>query len=1003
MSTRSHTTEPSGFGAAAGAQPKLVLFNVTSRRDLAQRAAAAAPGVHLVPRRSWTDDPGEPRRPLLGRREPALGMWLWSGAEDEFIAQARAVLLRFVHPLIARDLPYCLGFPFGPGLLAPRRLGFADVALLDLEDIGRLLGLSPAGSSPAALPPPGLTSAAARRRSVPAVSSPPGAAPAPPGPDGVRLDAAQRAAVEHARGPARVLAPAGSGKTKTLVSRVAELVERGVDPARILLLAFNRKAAEQLEERLAAMGIATTRRLGSPAPDDGERPGPGARGSRASGRRAAGRRASGRRPAGRRQDGGASGAPAGGRPAPPGARPVPDRPPGVHCATFNAFGYRYQREVLEARFTLDLDGSALRALMKRAMAAAGISLAELRPARGSDPVGAFLGGLTRVRAALEPPEAVEIRIESIGDTPLIEVPFAPAHEQFTRLQATAGCQSFDDQIYLAVADMLADPAHRAFIEARFDHVLVDEFQDLNGAQLALVDVLSRPGRDLFVVGDDDQLIYGWRHADPRGILEFHERMPPRPWSATYTLCTNYRCSRAVVESGARLVANNVVREAKDIRPRAGAHEGAVRFSGAPSWPERATAVCDFLRGEKSRLACEWRDLAVLCRYRSQQIVVALALDAHNVPRSPLLGYRLFTHPAAALLRAYIDLVLAPDAVPAAAVALLLNRPNRYLGNAFVEAAGAASRPWAHVRERAAGEPAAGPRPLSTLVGQVERLGEELRAVATGAPGATTPRDLAVTTPRDPADAACLNAEQLVWAIVDEFGLEDFWEAESRPAAAAAAPPSAAAAPSPQGAAAAPSPQGAPASAPPGSERDAAGPLQVLDTIALLAETYPDPAEYLAAWDRLRADEEAHEGMTDDTLAREEAEEDRVVIGTIHAAKGREYHAVVVPDYDCDVSRWEKAEIEEERRVVYVGVTRARDTALFTVDTSQPYVHPFLRELVEAPGPEEHAALSARIEDDDAAAEADRRRAAERLAEIEVLFPELVPEPVPGPDTPATAG
>src|SRR5665648_741716 len=89
-----------------------------------------------------------------------------------------------------------------------------------------------------------------------------------------RLDAAQRAAVEHGRGPARVLAPAGSGKTKTLVSRVAALVARGVDPGGILLLAFNRKAAEQLAARLAAQGIATTRRIRgcllytSPSPRD---------------------------------------------------------------------------------------------------------------------------------------------------------------------------------------------------------------------------------------------------------------------------------------------------------------------------------------------------------------------------------------------------------------------------------------------------------------------------------------------------------------------------------------------------------------------------------------------------------------------------------------------------------------------------------------------------------------------------------------------------------------
>jgi ATP-dependent exoDNAse (exonuclease V) beta subunit len=118
----------------------------------------------------------------------------------------------------------------------------------------------------------------------------------------------------------------------------------------------------------------------------------------------------------------------------------------------------------------------------------------------------------------------------------------------------------------------------------------------------------------------------------------------------------------------------------------------------------------------------------------------------------------------------------------------------------------------------------------------------------------------------------------------------------------------------------------------------------------------------------------------------------VVIGTIHAAKGREYHSVVIPDYDCDVSRWGPAEVEEERRVVYVGVTRARDAVLFTVDTSTGFVHPFLRELVEPPDPAEHESLSARLDEEPDAAL--RACIAGRLAEIEVLYPELVPEPPP---------
>jgi DNA helicase-2/ATP-dependent DNA helicase PcrA len=923
MDPATHSDRAPTGGPAA---PRLVFFDVQSRRDLAQRAAAAAPGVRFASRRDWTDDPGEPRRGLRGG-DPAIGLWHWRGTLQEFEAQATEVLLRLVHPLIARGLPFCMGFPFSPEAFEPRRLAVGEAARLDLEDIGRLLRAE-AGADPHATP-----DRATRAHRRPAVSRPGG------GPDAVRLDDAQRAAVEHAHGPARLLAPAGSGKTKTLISRVVELVDRGVDPAAILMLAFNRKAAEQLEERLAALGIPSTRRLGAPTGGDRSPSGLPARRRRAAASTAADHRPSA-------------------HPSPPAGRP-----PGVHCATFNAFGYRYQREVLRARIQLDHDGRSLRPLMARAMETAGISLRELKPRRGSDPVGAFLQGLTRVRAALEPPDDVQVRIESLGETPLLDVPFGPTHTQFARAQAATGVQSFDDQIYFAVADMLADPSHRAFVQSRFDHVLVDEFQDLNGAQLALVDVLSRPHRRLFVVGDDDQLIYGWRQADPRGILEFHRRMPPKPWSATYTLCTNYRCSRAVVETGARLVANNVVREAKDIRPRAGAQDGEVRFIGAPSWPGRAAEISGFLRAEKERLGCRWRDLAVLCRYRTQHLLVALALDAAEIPRSPELGCTLFTHPAARLLRSYLHLVSEPDELSGPVLARLLNRPNRYVTGKVAESVMSAARPWSRVRTLAAEESAPGPRPLSTLVAQAEGVAAGLATPGVSAePGALR------------AAGACSSppcAEGLVWAVVETFGLDVLWAAEADAAAAGD-----------------------------GNGPDGAGPLEVLDSLLLLAEAYPDPGAYRRTWNRLLADEETAAATTDDATAGEESEQDRVVIGTIHAAKGREYDSIVIPDYDCDVSRWSAAEVEEERRVVYVGVTRARDAALFTVDTSTGFVHPFLRELVDAPDPGEHETLRAWLAEESGAPVRERIRA--RLAEIEVLFPEFVPEEQEPPAAAAAA-
>ncbi len=901
--------------SAVPAAPRLVFFGVSRRRDLVELARAAAPAQRFVWRHGWTEDPGEPRVGLLGRRHrDAVGMWFWESDEREFAAQATAVLLRFVHPLVASGQPFCLGVPFERTLLAPRALRVRDAARLDLEDIGTLLGVGEA-----ATPPP-----APRWIGAGSLSS--GGADAPlrcPDPPDDTLDAAQRRAVEHVRGPARVLAPAGSGKTKTLVSRVAELVRRGADPGGILLLAFNRKAAEQLEERLAALGIPTTRRLDPPQERDGRR--------------------------------------------------RPGRPPevaGVHCATFNALGYRYQRQVLGARIRVDLDGPTQRRAMRSAMDEAGVFGDGLRPARGSDPVGAFLAALALVRAALCDPATVTVRVEAAQGTSPVTVPFAATHSCYLQAQRVAGRQSFDDQIWFAVADMLAEPARRQYLQDRFTHILVDEFQDLNGAQLALVDILSRPGRSLFVVGDDDQLIYGWRHADPRGILEFPARMPPAPHSATYVLQTNYRCSRAVVEAGARLVAHNAVREAKDIRPRPGAQEGALRFAGAPDWPRRAAAVCSFLTAEKARLDCAWQELAVLCRYRSQQLLVALALDDAGIPRTPTLGCVLFSHPAAGLLRDYVRLVQAPEEAEGAALAALLNRPNRFIRGAVAEAVAAARRPWAAVLSAAAREPQGGPRPLSGLVRQVEWLGGALL---------------------DAGAARPLTAAELLWAVVDEFGLEGYWQAASsgpdRDAAASGPGGDAGGPPGDDGCDPSYTPAGNTASAA-GTERDCAGPLQVLEALLLLAETYPDPAAFFAAWDRLEIDERAHEGAAEETLSQEESGDDRVVVGTIHAAKGREYHSVVIPDYDCDLSRWTPAEIEEERRVVYVGVTRARDEALFTVDSSRPYVHPFLRELVEMPDVGEHETLSVWLaQEEDAGL---RTRIAGRLSEIEVLYRELVP-------------
>ena len=447
---------PSGRGATG---PRLLFFDVP--RPPRPRAASGGGRAGRPLRRAALVDRG-PRRaaPLPARRRPA-GRPL---ALERHRRRARGA---------GRRRPAGLRPPAGrpraavlPRLLVRRR--GARAAQPRRRRGGRA---GPRGHRPPAGrgdPRPGRSRRPRRRppplRRRPLARRPSPAAPRPAsrgrsGPDAARLDDAQRAAVEHARGPARVLAPAGSGKTKTLVSRVVELVDRGADPSGILMLAFNRKAAEQLEERLAALGIATTRRLGSP-PDD-------------------------RAPAG----GGTPSASLGIRAAPPTrVRPASTAPPSTPSATgtsARSCGRASRSTTTAARCARSWPGP-WRPPASRSR--------ELKPRRGSDPVGAFMNGLTRVRAALEPVDGVEVQVECVTETPIVTIPFAATHAQYARAQAATGLQSFDDQIYFAVADMLADPAHRAFIQGRFDHVLVDEFQDLNGAQLALVDLLSRPHR-----------------------------------------------------------------------------------------------------------------------------------------------------------------------------------------------------------------------------------------------------------------------------------------------------------------------------------------------------------------------------------------------------------------------------------------------------------------------------------------------------------------------------
>ena len=344
------------------------------------------------------------------------------------------------------------------------------------------------------------------------------------------LDAEQRAAACLPDGPAQIIAPAGSGKTTTMVARLAVLLSRGVPAERICVVTFNRDAAHDLAARVE-------RRLASSVPTA----------------------------------------------------------TAIEIRTLHALA----RQVL-----LDAgEGSNLVA----------DRLPLLRAAR-------------RRHAVADPatlvPEATQLdtwlsawKVER-REPPAAARPLLDAYAGLLRMR---GALDFDDLVVRAAELLETDPRLRLRWQSRFSHVCVDEFQDVDAAQLRMVRLLAAPEDNLFVVGDDDQTIYAWRLADVRRILRFGSDYPA---ASRVMLATNYRCPAAVIEASARMVAVNTERFAKPIRAPAGAPRSDSAIS---AWSTRDDGWPDGMARFAAAEDRAGRSLCFLSRTRGELTPILLAL------------------------------------------------------------------------------------------------------------------------------------------------------------------------------------------------------------------------------------------------------------------------------------------------------------------------------------------------------------------------------------------
>jgi DNA helicase-2/ATP-dependent DNA helicase PcrA len=384
------------------------------------------------------------------------------------------------------------------------------------------------------------------------------------------LNAEQRAAVEHDIGaatvrPLLVVAGAGSGKTNTLAHRVARLIQSGADPQRILLLTFSRRAAGEMTQR--ASGV-LHRLLGK-----------GGKGS-------------------------------------PVALPW--------AGTFHAIGARLLREYagrigLDESFTIHDRGDSedLMGLVRHEI---GLSSTEKRfPLKGT-----CLSIYSRVVNSREPLETV------------LQSTFPWCSEWEGQLKKLFGAYvdakqeqnvlDYDD-LLLFWAEMAADPELGPELGALFDHVLVDEYQDTNRLQAAIITGMKPGGEGVMVVGDDAQSIYGFRGATVRNILDFPKGFT-QP-AEIITLERNYRSTQPILDASNAVIEGSRERHAKtlwtdkvsNLKPQ---------LVLIPDEAEQARWVCNRIL-EHREAGITLKSQAVLFRAASHSAALELELMRRNIP------------------------------------------------------------------------------------------------------------------------------------------------------------------------------------------------------------------------------------------------------------------------------------------------------------------------------------------------------------------------------------
>ncbi|HZG42433.1 MAG TPA: UvrD-helicase domain-containing protein, partial [Longimicrobium sp.] len=482
------------------------------------------------------------------------------------------------------------------------------------------------------------------------------------------LNPEQRHAALATEGPVLVLAGAGSGKTSMLVHRIAYMIrDRGINPRQILAVTFTNKAATEMRERVARM--------------------------------------------------------------------VGKEARGILLSTFHSLGARLLRDYgdrigLPKDFSIYPTGDQAQAV-KRIMAEE-VHVSATIGDDAFDPKRVLFAISDWKNRLVTPPEAARevaegrMKNDRNDDYAVLAADIYPRYEATLR---AAGACDFDDLLVLPVQLLREHPEVRERLWKRWRYVMIDEYQDTNGAQFEVARMMAGPLKNLCVVGDDDQSIYAWRGADVRNILDFENHFPG---AQVVLLEENYRSTQRILDAANGVIANNSSRRDKRLRTGNGPGPKIDYWSfneagGKTSEEQESEMVAREIGVRRFAEKLKWADFAVLYRTNLQSKPFEEALRAANIPYRVVGGQSFFDRKEVADLVAYLRVILNPrDEV---SLRRIINYPGRGIGRTtimkLVDASRAAHEPLYETLKRV-GEVDAINRGTTEAVRAFVEMMEELR-------------------------------------------------------------------------------------------------------------------------------------------------------------------------------------------------------------------------------------------------------------------------------------